>query len=102
MAKFVRVLFDWEAERDSDLSIHTGDIIKIDFTKDRWAVGTLNGRQGQFPLNYTEILDSSAGISTPPLSHRLDKAKSVPTGHNSILNSSSRPSFTPPMLPVKV
>ncbi|KAJ3324137.1 hypothetical protein HDV06_000678 [Boothiomyces sp. JEL0866] len=62
--KQVKVLYDFDAETDQELSIRTGEIISVTEEIDSgWWIGTIVGsnRTGMFPSNYTEVLKN-----TPP------------------------------------
>lgn len=53
---FVRALFDFSPSEDNELAFNEGDLITV-LEKDPesdWWKGELNGRQGLFPVNYTE------------------------------------------------
>lgn len=73
--ELARVLFDYEAQNEDELTIKTGETITI-ISKDNedagWWKGELNGRTALFPDNFVEIIVSSA---PPPLPAELDKAK---------------------------
>lgn len=57
---YVKALFDFDAENDTELSIRAGDIIRItnDIDAGWWEGliedGTRSGRRGLFPSNYVE------------------------------------------------
>ncbi|KAJ3128725.1 hypothetical protein HK098_003717 [Nowakowskiella sp. JEL0407] len=55
-------LYDFEAQRPTDLSFKKGDVITIVSRSDTvndWWVGRLNGREGRFPANRTKVEGSS-------------------------------------------
>lgn len=50
----------------NDLSFSSGEIIEvIDETNSDWWTGKCRGRQGLFPSNYVEKIDSSAPVGSP-------------------------------------
>lgn len=55
---YCTAVFDYEAQAQGDLSFSAGDRIEIvertDSAEDWWT-GKLNGRQGIFPGNYTQV-----------------------------------------------
>jgi amphiphysin len=51
-------LYDYTAQAEGDLTFQAGDRIEIVRKGDganEWWVGKLNGLQGQFPANYTQL-----------------------------------------------
>ncbi|XP_036384586.1 drebrin-like protein [Megalops cyprinoides] len=54
----VRVLYDYQAEDESELSLEPGDIISAVETVDKawWRGYSKDGRQGLFPANYVETI----------------------------------------------
>ncbi|POY71618.1 hypothetical protein BMF94_5311 [Rhodotorula taiwanensis] len=55
--EFVTALYDYEAQAAGDLSFRTGDrieIIKRTESDQDWWTGRVDGREGQFPANYTQ------------------------------------------------
>lgn len=67
------VIYDREADDDTELTIKVGDIIKnvVKYTGGWWT-GTLNGKTGDFPSNYVELcsagrLGSPVATPTPPV-----------------------------------
>jgi hypothetical protein len=49
--------YDYEAQEDGELSFKEGDRIKVTDKSDKdWWRGTLNGREGEFPANYTKLV----------------------------------------------
>ncbi|KAI9360872.1 hypothetical protein DFJ73DRAFT_815267 [Zopfochytrium polystomum] len=51
----VVALYDFNGERDGDLSFSRGDVITVvKRNANEWWVGRLNGREGVFPANYVE------------------------------------------------
>ncbi|EDR22022.1 proline-serine-threonine phosphatase interacting protein, putative [Entamoeba dispar SAW760] len=51
-----RVNYDYSAQETNELSIKTGDIIKVLSKEGDWWIGELNGQTGQFPSNYVTLL----------------------------------------------
>lgn len=49
-----RVLFDYDAQRDDELSLRVGDIVTILREDDGWWEGEFNGAVGVFPSNFVE------------------------------------------------
>lgn len=49
-----RVLFDYEAQRDDELTLRVGDIVVILREDEGWWEGDLNGQVGVFPSNFVE------------------------------------------------
>lgn len=55
--QYVTALYDYEAQAAGDLSFRTGDRIEIVTRTESdqdWWTGRVNGREGQFPANYTQ------------------------------------------------
>ncbi|KAF9132893.1 hypothetical protein BGW39_011079 [Mortierella sp. 14UC] len=54
----VRVLYDYDAQSNLELSIREGDIVVLTSTdcSDGWWEGTLRGVTAQFPANYVELI----------------------------------------------
>ncbi|WVQ72630.1 hypothetical protein IAR50_002189 [Cryptococcus sp. DSM 104548] len=56
--KYATAIFDYEAQAEGDLSFHAGDRIEIverTESSEDWWTGRLDGRQGVFPGNYTQV-----------------------------------------------
>lgn len=49
-----RVLFEYEAQREDELSLRPGDILTILREDDGWWEGELDGRIGMFPSNFVQ------------------------------------------------
>lgn len=57
MSKIRRALYDFVPQAEGDLQFSTGDeieVIESTPTEDDWWTGSLNGKVGTFPANYTE------------------------------------------------
>ncbi|KAF8942128.1 hypothetical protein BGZ47_006803 [Haplosporangium gracile] len=54
----VRVLYDYDAQSNLELTIHEGDILDLTSTdcSEGWWEGTLRGVTAQFPANYVELI----------------------------------------------
>lgn len=55
---YATALFDYEAQAHGDLSFNAGDRIEVvekSESAEDWWTGKLNGRQGIFPGNYTQL-----------------------------------------------
>ena len=53
--RWVRAIDDFLAQSETDLAFGTGDVIQlVRFADENWAVGRLNGKQGIFPICFTE------------------------------------------------
>jgi endophilin-A len=53
----VQALYDFEPENDNELSFKEGDIIQLNSQiDDNWFEGTINGRNGLFPVSYVQVL----------------------------------------------
>ena len=51
-------LYDYTAQAEGDLTFKTGDrieVVKKGEDGNEWWVGKLNGVEGQFPANYTQL-----------------------------------------------
>lgn len=63
-----KVLFDFQAESSSELSLTTDEIVthirRIDA---EWSEGMVRGHTGMFPAVFVEFIDSPAVINTPPV-----------------------------------
>ncbi|GAO52352.1 hypothetical protein G7K_6430-t1 [Saitoella complicata NRRL Y-17804] len=57
--KYVKALYDYEAQTEVELSIREGDVILLvkEDQGDGWAEGEIGGVQGSFPANYVEAVD---------------------------------------------
>jgi amphiphysin len=56
--QFCTAIFDYEAQAEGDLSFSAGERIEIverTDSADDWWTGKVNGRQGIFPGNYTQL-----------------------------------------------
>jgi hypothetical protein len=52
-----KVLYDYDAEDESELTIREGEILQIQSEEDGWYYGTNSqGKAGNFPSNYVEII----------------------------------------------
>jgi len=52
-----QALYDFEAENDSEIGFHEGDIIQLVSQVDaNWFEGTIRGQTGYFPVNYVKVL----------------------------------------------
>lgn len=52
-----QALYDFEPENDNELSFKEGDIIQLNSQiDDNWYEGTVNGRNGLFPVSYVQVL----------------------------------------------
>ncbi|KAL2911162.1 hypothetical protein HK105_209370 [Polyrhizophydium stewartii] len=75
--KRVKVLFDFDAEGDGELTIRTGEIINVLAEIDEgWWEGEImdgTGRKGMFPSNYCEVIQSS-----PPVPGRSGRSSAAP------------------------
>eukprot|EP00056_Hartaetosiga_gracilis_P017606 m.7829 g.7829 ORF g.7829 m.7829 type:complete len:621 (+) comp5922_c0_seq1:63-1925(+) len=59
------ILFDWEGDHDDDLTVKSGDIVKIiDWKSPEWIYGDNNGTKGIFPVVFADILED-VSISGP-------------------------------------
>ena len=63
MAGTVKCVYEFVGEVDTDLSLSLGDIIKItDVVSGDWYVGTCNGKTGQFPKAFVEVVESTGEL----------------------------------------
>ena len=61
MAGDAKVLFDYEAEADDELTLKEGDYIRnIEKKEDGWWEGELSGKRGMFPENFVEEIKKPA------------------------------------------
>ena len=52
--------YDFQAQRDKDLSFKAGDEIKIEKKRSNgWWIGYCNGKRGYFPHNYVDDMNES-------------------------------------------
>ena len=51
-----KVLYDYDAQDDKELTMKEGDTIAILSKENDWWIGELNGKTGQFPSNYVVII----------------------------------------------
>lgn len=52
---FARVVFDYEAREEGELTIHEGDEVEVLDTDDAWWIGRIGDREGEFPSNYVTV-----------------------------------------------
>ncbi|EFA75546.1 class VII unconventional myosin [Heterostelium album PN500] len=111
-AKFARALRDYNVNDDTLLSFKRNDIITI-VMKDqdnKWYIGSLNGREGSFPVDHVEILltdqqpsasssspASDSAPTSPAVSSPMMPPRSLPTPPPT--SASSSPSSASPSLP---
>ena len=63
MAGTVKCIYEFVGEVDTDLSLSIGDIIKINnVVSDDWYEGTCNGKTGQFPKAFVEVVESTGEL----------------------------------------
>ena len=65
-AETVTALYDYEAQAEGDLSFSTGEVIEIvtrTANENEWWTGKINGRQGQFPGEFTCGFERGSMIS---------------------------------------
>jgi son of sevenless len=61
--RFVRALYDYDADDRTSLSFHEGDIIQvITQLESGWWDGVINGVRGWFPSNYCQAIASPSAI----------------------------------------
>ncbi|KAJ3235840.1 Endophilin-A3 [Chytriomyces hyalinus] len=96
---------DFQSGVDGDLAFRVGDLIEVVAeVDDNWMTGTLSGKTGIFPKEFTEpkVLVKAAGVpATPPPIHSRPMLTFSPIPAKSSLSSSSS-SFAagvPPPLP---
>ncbi|KAJ2544980.1 Intersectin 1 (SH3 domain protein), partial [Coemansia sp. RSA 1933] len=65
----VRIIKQYDAVDEDDLSLRIGDIVEVKKEVDGWYLGRLNGNIGMFPVNYAE--EYSAEAQAPPASRPL-------------------------------
>ena len=67
-----KVIHDYKARRDDELSINVGDIIDNVVTQsDGWASGRLRtGQEGLFPLNHAASIKDSTSLNEPTETYR--------------------------------
>jgi len=54
-----RALYDYEGQKEGELSMKVGDLITVSSRdEDGWWEGTLAGRFGQFPASYGRVFRS--------------------------------------------
>jgi len=52
-------MYDYDAEDDTEMTIHEGDILFVVSETDGWYYGTSqSGQKGNFPSNFVERKDS--------------------------------------------
>ena len=62
----VQVIWDYIAQREDDLTIRRGDVVEVVEMEGDWWVGTVDGRYGAFPSNYTQLLPQGQQPHPPP------------------------------------
>lgn len=87
----------------NDLSFHAGDIIEIvTETNPDWWTGKIGGRQGLFPSNYVEKLDSSPAYPPPSESRSPSYSSPAPPGSYNSYNNAPVPYQAGPPPPQQV
>ncbi|KAL6068624.1 Intersectin-2 [Balamuthia mandrillaris] len=112
---FVKAKWAFNAERQGELSMQVGDVLKvIDKTNKNWWKVELNGQQGNIPFNYVEeikveptlpppVLPSRAELEplpAPPAEEELHSEASIPEPP-AITPAPVALEFTPPPPPVE-
>ena len=70
LGRTARVIFNYEAEQDGELSLEVGDVIKnIVDTDVGWCEGELNGKRGMFPDDFVEEIVAESGEKFSRLLH---------------------------------
>ena len=64
--KYARALYDFDAERDDDLSLRPGDVLEVLSDEGAWWVGVLGERHGHFPSNFVEEYIPPEPLEPPP------------------------------------
>ncbi|TFK50033.1 SH3-domain-containing protein [Heliocybe sulcata] len=93
-----KALWDYNenGETPDDLPFRAGDIIEIiSETNPDWWTGRFNGRQGLFPANYVEKLDSTSSPASPPFPSRSPYPQE-PKGYSSSPGPGYQASYPPP------
>lgn len=57
----VKVIFDYPAQEENELTLKEDDIIEVIAQDEGWWTGRLNGQIGVFPDNFVEVIPNSAG-----------------------------------------
>ncbi|XP_075948385.1 uncharacterized protein LOC142950706 isoform X2 [Anarhichas minor] len=58
-------LFDYEGEEDDELTFSQGDVIALlELIGQEWGRGQIHGRVGVFPLNFAEVVEPPAAVSS--------------------------------------
>ncbi|EGC40078.1 class VII unconventional myosin [Dictyostelium purpureum] len=93
-AKYARALRDYNVSDSTLLAFKRNDIITITFKdqENKWYIGSLNGKEGSFPVDHVEILLTDS----PPPTPTLTIEKTPISGQSS--SSSTPSSATPPMM----
>ncbi|CAF1270187.1 unnamed protein product [Adineta steineri] len=84
MTTKARVLYDYKATADDELSLTINDIVTIlnkNLEDDGWWKGEINGRIGVFPDNYVEEISSSVNLK-----HRLSTPENTAKHPSRILS----------------
>jgi len=69
-----RVLYDYKAQADDELTVEEGNVVGVVREDDDWATCTLNGKTGSVPLNYIEYTENED-------TKEAKKAPAAPTNH---------------------
>lgn len=60
-----KVLFEFVAEQEGELSLKVGDVVMTTaWVNDEWLQGTCNGEEGIFPLQFVHVLEDLPKNST--------------------------------------
>ena len=62
---FVKVLFDFSAQSEEELSVHEGDVIQlVGEVDENWLLCEVDGREGIVPASYASVLADCAPQET--------------------------------------
>ncbi|KAI9506248.1 hypothetical protein BX070DRAFT_77990 [Coemansia spiralis] len=103
----VRIVKQYDATDEDDLSLRVGDIVEIKKEVDGWYLGRLNGNIGMFPVSYAEELQGDLPSSTgrplpvPPVPGASTQPPPVPgaLSRRSTASSGTAPGGALPTMP---
>lgn len=71
MTEKAKALFDYDAQEPNELSFKEGDIlIVVEKDESGWWTCRLNGKDGQVPMNFVEVVPGNASTTVSNIMYR--------------------------------